>query len=184
MPVRTVPGGINVPVRTVPGGTKKSGRKEKAMVRFAREEELDRVNELRKEVNDLHVEGRPDIFKPGFNDELRDYIHEIWKDPGKEIVVSEKDGRICGFAVLNCISKPENPFMFARDFLDVDEFCVDQEYRRQGIAREMIDFIKEFAKEKGFQRLELNMWEFNEGALKFYEAVGFKTYRRYMDMDL
>lgn len=36
------------------------------MVRFAEEHELDRVNELRKQVNDLHVAGKPEIFKPGF----------------------------------------------------------------------------------------------------------------------
>lgn len=28
------------------------------------------------------------------------------------------------------------------------------------------------------------MWEFNEEALKFYEAIGFTTYRRYMEMDI
>jgi len=154
------------------------------MIRFAREEELGRVNELRKEVNDLHVEGRPDIFKPGFQAELGDYVYEIWKDPNKEILVAEKDGEICGFAVLNHVKKPETPFMFARSFLDVDEFCVAKEYRRQGVATEMIAFIKDYAREKGFQRLELNMWEFNEGALVFYESVGFKTYRRYMEINL
>ena len=50
-------------------------------VRFAREDELDRVNELRRQVNDLHVEGKPEVFKPGFCDELRDFIHNIWEDP-------------------------------------------------------------------------------------------------------
>lgn len=32
------------------------------MVRFAEEKDLDIVNELRKQVNDIHVEGRPDVF--------------------------------------------------------------------------------------------------------------------------
>ena len=40
------------------------------MVRFAEEHELDRVNVLRRQVNDLHVAGKPEIFKPGFPDEL------------------------------------------------------------------------------------------------------------------
>ncbi len=154
------------------------------MIRFAREEELEKINELRKEVNDVHVEGRPDIFKPGFDEVLRDYIYEIWKDPNKDIVVAERDGEICGVAVLNCIYKPGSPFMFPRDFMDVDEFCVAKKYRRQGVATELIEFIKKYAKDKGFQRLELNMWEFNEGALKFYESVGFETYRRYMEVKL
>ena len=85
-------------------------------VRFAREDDLDRVNELRRQVNELHVAGKPDVFKPGFCDELRDYIHVIWNDPEKGIVVAEAGGTVAGFAVLNHIVRPENPFMFERDF--------------------------------------------------------------------
>ena len=152
------------------------------IIRFAKENELVRVNELRKQVNDLHVEGKPEVFKAGFNDELRDYIYNIWDDPEQEIVVADLDGTICGFAVFHHIVKPATPFMYERDFIDVDEFCVDKDYRRQGVASEMITFIRNYAKEKGFNRIELNMWEFNRDALAFYETVGFKTYRRYMEM--
>ena len=153
-------------------------------IRFARQEDLDQVNQLRKQVNDLHVAGKPEIFKPGFCDELRNYIYVIFADPRQKIVVADQDGTICGFAVLNHITRPENPFMFVRDYLDIDEFCVDQDHRRQGIAKAMIDFIRTYAKEQGFDRVELNMWEFNQGALAFYEAAGFTTYRRYMEMKL
>lgn len=153
-------------------------------VRFAKERELARVNELRKQVNDLHVQGKPEIFKPGFSDELRDYIHAIWDDPDKEIVVAEREGEICGFAVLHHIVRPETPFMFVRDYLDVDEFGVEEAHRREGVATEMIDFIRHFAKERGYTRIELNMWEFNRDALAFYESVGFSTYRRYMEMQV
>ena len=54
-------------------------------IRFAKENELNRINELRKQVNDIHVEGKPDVFKPGFGAELQNFIHEIWNDPDKEI---------------------------------------------------------------------------------------------------
>ncbi len=151
-------------------------------IRFAKENELDRINELRKQVNDLHVEGRPDVFKAGFSDELRDFIYDIWNDPNKEIIVADNGEMICGFAVINHITKPENPFMMERDFLDIDEICVDKECRRQGAASELIAFIKSLAKERGFNRVELNMWEFNKDALAFYEAAGFETYRRYLEM--
>ena len=153
-------------------------------VRLARKEELDRVNELRRQVNDLHVAGKPDVFKPGFSRELQDYIYVIWDDPEQDIAVAELDGKIAGFAVLHHIRRPENPFMFERDFLDIDEFCVDEACRRQGVASAMIEFIKDYARERGFHRLELNMWEFNRDALLFYEAAGFTTFRRYMEMML
>ena len=152
------------------------------MVRFAKKDELERVNELRKQVNDLHVEGEPEIFKPGFPKELSDHINTVWNDPEQRIVVNERDGVICGFAVLHHIVRPETPFMFVRDYLDIDEFCVDEAYRRTGVGTEMIAFIRSYAREQGFDRIELNMWEFNKDALAFYEAEGFRTYRRYMEM--
>ena len=151
-------------------------------IRFAIETDLESINLLRKQVNDLHVAGKPDVFRPGFPDQLRNFIHVIWNDPEQEIVVAEQDENICGFAVLHHICKPENPFMYERDFLDIDEFCVDEAFRRQGVASAMIGFIRDYAREEGFHRIELNMWEFNQGALAFYEAAGFSTYRRYMEM--
>ena len=137
-------------------------------MRLAEEKDLSRVNELRKQVNDLHVMGKPEVFKAGFSRELQDYIQVI--------------RTICAFAVIHHISRPENPFMYERDFLDIDEFCVDEKYRRQGAGSALVRFIRDFAKEKGFHRIELNMWEFNQDALAFYEAAGFTTFRRYMEM--
>lgn len=151
-------------------------------VRFAKEEELDRVNELRRQVNDLHVAGKPEVFKPGFSRELRDFIRVIRDDPDKEILVAEQAGTVCGYAVLHRVHRPETPFMLERDYLDIDEFGVDQAFRRQGVATEMIGFIRAYAEGQGLRRIELNMWEFNRDALAFYEAVGFSTYRRYMEM--
>ena len=153
-------------------------------VRFAEYADLDRVNELRKQVNDLHVAGMPEIFKPGFPDELRDHVYTVFADPMQRIAVCERGGVILGFAVLNHIIRPETPYMKVRDFLDIDEFCVDEAYRRTGVAADMIAFIRSYAKAQGFDRIELNMWEFNDGALSFYEAVGFTTYRRYMEMQI
>ena len=155
-----------------------------ALVRFAREEDLPQVNVLRKQVNDIHVAGKPDVFKPGFSDELRDYLFVIWQDPQKKVVVAELEGKVVGFAILNHIVRPENPFMYERNFLDIDEFGVHESCRRQGIAGAMFTFIRDWAQKEGFRRLELNMWEFNQGALAFYEAAGLKTYRRYMEIYL
>lgn len=43
----------------------------KITVRFAAENELARVNELREQVSRLHAENRPDVFRPDFCNELR-----------------------------------------------------------------------------------------------------------------
>ena len=151
-------------------------------IRFAKPEDFDAVNILRKQVNDLHVSGKPEVFKAGFDDELRDRIHVVAADPAQAIVVADQEGQIVGYAILNHIRRPENPFMLERNYLDVDEFGVDAAHRRQGIGTALIDFARAYAAQRGIPRLELNMWEFNREALEFYEAVGFTTYRRYMEM--
>lgn len=153
-------------------------------IRFAKETELEEINKLRKQVNDLHVKGKPEIFKAGFSEELKNYVYDVFYNERNKIVVCDCDGIIAGFAILNHISKPESPFSYARDFLDIDEFCVDVHYRRQGIATQMIQYIQDYAKNEDFTRIELNMWEFNQEALAFYESIGFTTYRRYMEMKL
>lgn len=151
-------------------------------IRFATEKDLPAVNLLRKEVNELHVAGKPETFKPGFPPELQDYVYELFRDPEKNIVVAEQDGVLMGFAVLHEVHRPETPYMWERHFLDVDEFCVAGTARRQGIGRALIDFIRGVAAKRGLPRVELNMWEFNQDALAFYEAVGFTAYRRYMEL--
>ena len=61
-------------------------------VRRARREELERVNALRKMVNELHVEGRPDWFRPGFAPELRDHLYEQFDSDRFDVLVA----LVCG----------------------------------------------------------------------------------------
>ena len=56
------------------------------VIRFAKENELIRVNELRKQVNDLHVEGKSEVFKAGFNKELQDLYIPSGKIPSRKLL--------------------------------------------------------------------------------------------------
>lgn len=44
--------------------------------------------------------------------------------------------------------------------------------------------VKKQAKENNYNKIELNCWEFNESAMKFYERIGLKTQRRIMGLEL
>lgn len=153
-------------------------------VRTAKRNELERVNELRKMVNEIHVNGRPDVFRQGFCDELRQHVYDKFDAGNSDVLVAIMDNIICGFAVVEYIEKPQSPFYNSRKFYHVEEFGVDENVRRKGVATALIAFMKEDALRRGYKKIELDMWEFNDGALSFYEKVGFRTYRRFMDMDL
>ena len=154
------------------------------MVRFAEEKDIPRINELRRRVSELHAAGRPDIFKPGFPKELQDYAHTLLQREESDILAAERDGVICGIAAVEYQYKPETPYSYERRTYHVMEFGVDEAYRRQGVGRELMDFIAADAKAKGFSRIELDMWAFNESAQAFYEALGFHTYRLLMERNI
>lgn len=154
------------------------------MVRFAQEKDLERINELRKQVNDIHVEGRPDIFKAGFGTELRDYAKILINGENTDILVAECDGMICGMACVDYVNKSETPYGKARTFYHVQEIAVDANHRRQGVAKELFEFMIEDAKKRKLGKIELDVWEFNDLAIEFYQAVGFKQMRRWMEYEV
>lgn len=154
---------------------------ENLVIRYAKREELESVNKLREQVNEVHVNGRPDIFRADGWPLIESNIYTRFDEDSSGVIVADMDDEIVGFAVVQYISRPETSFSKARRFYHIEEFGVDENHRRKGIATSLINFAKEDAKKLGFERVELNMWEFNEGALAFYESVGFKTFRRYME---
>ena len=91
---------------------------------------------------------------------------------------------VCGFATVEYIVKEKSPYGLQRKFYRIAEFGVDENFRRMGGATKLISFCKQEAKNRDFDRLELDVWEFNEGAIKFYDSVGFKTYREYKEMNI
>lgn len=154
------------------------------MIRFATEADLERVNELCRQVSELHAHARPDMFKPGFCDQLRDYARVLIDSPEHDILVCEREGAISGMACVDYIDKPPTAYSQRRRVYHVNELCVDSACRRQGVASELIAFMREYARERGFGSIELDVWEFNREALAFYTAAGFETYRRLMEIKL
>ncbi len=150
-------------------------------VRYAKREELESVNKIRKQVNEVHVKGRPDVFREDGWQVIEPLVYKRFDEESSGVIVAAIEEEIVGFAVVQYIVRPESPFKKEQKFFHIEEFGVDENHRRKGIATALINFAKADAKERGFHRVELDMWEFNAGALAFYESVGFRTMRRYME---
>ena len=152
-------------------------------VRPARREELERVNELRRMVNELHVAGRPAHFKAGFGQPLRDHVYEQFDSERFDVLVALVEGAVAGFATVQFVRRPEGPYTLPLDYYHVEEFGVDAAHRRKGVATALVDYMKADARAKGFPRIELDAWAFNQGAIAFYEGAGFKQFRLFFEME-
>lgn len=153
------------------------------MIRHAKDEDLPQINRLREQVNRLHVEGRPDIFKAGFSKEFQDHAAWYLQSEDNDILVDDRDGELAGMVMIDYISKPESPYGLAREFCHIAEICVDEKWRRKGVAHGLMESVRAEAKKKGMPKIELDVWAFND-ALAFYEAEGFRVFRRFLEYDL
>ena len=61
----------------------------------------------------------------------------------------------------------------------LDDVYVVPEYRRDGIATKLFEAVEQWAREQGAARLELHTWDFNQGAIALYRAMGM-TPQRYV----
>lgn len=56
---------------------------------------------------------------------------------------------------------------------EVLRVAVKKQYRRKGIARQMIEFLVDYLKERGYQKLYLEVKSSNLEAIALYEKLGF-----------
>ena len=54
----------------------------------------------------------------------------------------------------------------------LDNIYVLPAYRRRGIAARLFAMVEDWARERGAVRLDLYTWDFNEGAIAMYRAMG------------
>ncbi|MCR5468414.1 MAG: GNAT family N-acetyltransferase [Lachnospiraceae bacterium] len=153
------------------------------MIRRAEKKDIPQINRIREQVNNIHVQGRPDIFKTGFSKEIQDIALEFLQSDETDIWVDERDGEITGMVMIQYINRPETPYNLARDFCQITEICVDEKWRRKGVAHELMEGVRAEARKRGMEKIELDVWAFND-ALEFYEAEGFTVFRRFMECKL
>ena len=150
------------------------------MIRYATLADIEKINILRKQVNDLHIQGEPQIFKLGFSVEMQQYVLQFLDNDQKVLLVCEQDNIVVGYAMVSFVVKPETPYRYELRFAEIEEIGVDKNCQSQGCGKQLMNEIIKISKQKGFLQIELNMFTFNKSAETFYEKLGFETYRKHL----
>lgn len=151
------------------------------MVRFARKEDYEAINALRAPVCALHSNGYPALFKPVFAKDHQERVLKMMEDPEQDVLVEEENGQLLGFAMAEYIKREETNSIYAVHGAHIVEIGVDETSQGKGIGTALIQAVKDAAKVRGCRSVQLDVWEFNKSALRFYEKLGFVTLRRKME---
>lgn len=134
--------------------------------------DFNRVNELAKQVHELHVNWRPDLFLSVDEVISKECFEKMIQN--KEIFVAKIQDEIIGYITFN-IKEKNNPSMRYRKQLQIEAICVDEKNRGKGIGTALLNYTKEHGKANNCTDIYLTVNEENKKAIKVYEEFGFKV---------
>lgn len=149
------------------------------MLQLARPEDRAAINCLAEQIHRMHVRWRPDIYC---------MAEEMWPQERFDDAVSQRqlfaakiDDRVVGYVLVK-IRNYEMLGHVKRRVLLIDEICVDEARRNQGIGTEMMIEVRAIARAYGCTDLQLGVYPQNNEALAFYQKCGFRI--RSIDMQM
>lgn len=140
------------------------------MLELARPEDREAVNSLALQVHSMHVAWRPDIYE---------MVEEVYPEARFMDAIKDRSlyvARVCG-AIAGYVAVKIRNFDWSgvarRKVMLIDEICVDELCRGQGIGTEMMDEVRILARAFGCTDLQLNVNAHNDEAVGFYQKCGF-----------
>ncbi len=148
-------------------GVKKMGI---SVIRCAGSSDYDSVESIMKQVQQLHVDWRPDIYKPADPVYSREYFEKLISE--NRLLVAEQEGAVVGLLSF-MYRHVESDKQVTRDVIFVDDLAVKEEYRGRGIGTQLLQVVKDKVKKEHLDGLELQVNARNTAARKMYEQIGF-----------
>ena len=141
-------------------------------IRKLAESDYDKVVELYQELDELHVQARPDFFVSRDNDEVypKDAFIQNLSNPDVMQLGVFDDEQIV--SVVRATLWKESGMVKDIRTVCLDDIFVLPAYRRRGIAAKLFTEVETWAKEQGAVRLDVYTWGFNKGAIAMYQEMG------------
>ena len=153
------------------------------MIRKATEEDIPRLMELLHQVNRVHYELRPDLFKPQTTKYDEAELRQLLADESTPVFVYELMS-VLGYAFVRVEQTKDDRLLQDRRTLYIDDLCVDIAARGQHVGSQLFDFVRRWAEQQGCQSITLNVWAGNDAAFRFYQKAGMSIRKTCMEMRL
>lgn len=153
------------------------------MVRKAERKDIGRIIELLHQVNMVHHNLRPDLFKPHTTKYSETELAELMDDQSKPIFVFD-NGKVLGHAFCQVTETKNHKLLEDIKTLYIDDICVDETARGQHVGKALYEYVYQYAKSIGCHNITLNVWDGNLSALAFYRSMGMSVQKTGMEQIL
>ena len=153
------------------------------MIRKAEKKDVPGIIALLHQVNMVHYELRPDLFKPHTTKYNEQELESLLQDPSKPVFVYD-DGGVLGYAFCQLTEVKDHGLLQDARTLYIDDICVDEQARGRHVGSALYEHVLNFAGSIGCHNITLNVWEGNDPALSFYRKMGMQVQKTTMEVVL
>ncbi len=142
-------------------------------IRRAESADIPALLDLLVQVDMVHHNGRPDLFKGPAVKYGAEALSAMLTDPDRPIFVyADGDGAVRGYAFCILQTHPNDSILTDIQTLYIDDLCVDEAARGRQIGRRLFEHVVAYARAIGCYNVTLNVWSCNPRAIGFYEHLG------------
>ena len=153
------------------------------MIRKAEKKDIGRIMGLLHQVNMVHYDLRPDLFKPYTTKYSEEELEALLCDESRPIFVFDDEG-VLGYAFCQVTEIKDNLLLEDIKTLYVDDICVDEKARGRHVGMSLFEFVRNYALSIGCNNITLNVWEGNDAASGFYRNMGMGVQKTTMEVKL
>lgn len=152
-------------------------------IRRALPKDIPEILRLLYQVNNVHADIRPDLFIHDKTKYTADELGLIVKSDMTPVFVcfeDENSNELLGYCFAIYEVKTGHSQTDVKT-LYLDDICVDEKARNKGVGRSIYQYVRAYAKRNEVYNITLNVWEHNDSAKAFYEAMGLKVLKYGME---
>ena len=144
------------------------------IIRQAVQGDIPGLLRLLLQVGQVHHELRPDIFRPHTLKYDQSALSRLLCDESRPVFVAVEEDTMLGYCF--CVHREyrDSGVSTDRKELYIDDLCVEEQCRGQGVAGGLYRFVTDYARAQGYAFITLNVWCGNDNAMGFYEKMGLR----------
>lgn len=145
------------------------------MIRKAEAADLPRIADLSQILQGIHADAMPELFKPPTDSNLFcSWFSEKFGDSQAWIVVAEVSGKVVGYIYAQEEEKKDSWVSRNRKAFYLHHIVVEPKHENQGIGHALMTALIQEAKARDLNHFELDVWNFNRKAQRFFKDYGFE----------
>ncbi|MBN2794290.1 MAG: GNAT family N-acetyltransferase [Clostridia bacterium] len=146
------------------------------MIKILRTMDAGLLGILNHDVQEIHHEIEPGIFKAHSKEAMDALFQEYLKDENMSAYIAYDDEMPVGYILLEIKHSKETFFKYSYKALVIDQICIEAAYKGKGFGKALVDLAKDIAREENIKRIEMNYWTENKASGEFFRSQGFENY--------